>query len=127
MEKPWKKHGENSMDSLENHGAWSQSKIPWFSWGNFHASMEQENCKNIPHKSMESKTMESMENMGIYKNESMESMESMVISSILLLIISRKHGKHGKKAWKAWKSMGVMQMNLHLSGSLVAAGFPGLY
>ena len=21
MEKPWKKHGENSMDSLENHGA----------------------------------------------------------------------------------------------------------
>ena len=49
------------MESLENHGAWSQSEIPWFSWGNFHAfhaSMEQENCKNIPHESMEYKTME---------------------------------------------------------------------
>ena len=73
MEKPWKKHGENSMDSLENHGAWSQSKIPWFSWGNshtFHASMEQENCKNIPHESMESMESKTMENHG-------------------------KHGKHG--------------------------------
>ena len=37
MEKAWKKHGENSMDSIENHGAWSWSKIPWFSWENFHA------------------------------------------------------------------------------------------
>ena len=56
FKKPWKKHGENSMESLENHGAWSQSKIPWFSCGNFHAfhaSMEQENCKNIPHESMD--------------------------------------------------------------------------
>ena len=35
--------------------------------------------------------------------------------------MGRKHGK------KAWKSMGFMQMNLHTSGSLVAAGFPGLY
>ena len=98
MEKPWKKHGENSMDSLENHGAWSWSKIPWFSWGNvhaFHASMEQENCKNIPHESMESMESKTMESMGIYKNGSMG---SMVFSSILLLIISRKHGKHGKKA-----------------------------
>ena len=86
------------MDSLENHGAWSQSKIPWFSWRNsyaFHASMEQENCNSIPDKawkawnikpwktmeSMESikyKTMETMESMGIYKNESMESIGSMV-------------------------------------------------
>ena len=65
-----------------------------------------------------------MESMGIYKNESMENMGSMVFSSILLLIISRKHGKHGKKAWE---SMGFMQMNLYPSGSLVAAGFPGLY
>ena len=43
----------------------------------------------------------------------MESMEGM----------GRKHGKHGK----AWESMGFMQMNLYPSGSLVAAGFPGLY
>ena len=73
MEKPWKKHGENSMDYLENHGAWSQSKIPWFSWGNFHvfhASMEQENCKGVPHESMESMESETVENHG-------------------------KHGKHG--------------------------------
>ena len=49
----------------------------------------------------------------------MESMGSMVFSSILLLIISRKHGK------KAGESMEFMQMNLHPSGSLVAAGFPG--
>ena len=74
--KPWEihgktieKHGENSMDSLENHGAWSWSKIPWFPWGNihaFHASMEQENCASILHESMESmeyKTMETMESM----------------------------------------------------------------
>ena len=33
MEKPWKIHGKKSMNSLENPGAWSQSKIPWFSWG----------------------------------------------------------------------------------------------
>ena len=61
------------MDSLENHGAWSQSKSPWFSWGNFHAlhaSMEQEICKNIPLESMESMESETMENHG-------------------------KHGKHG--------------------------------
>ena len=95
MEKAW----ENSMDSLENHAAWSWSNIPWFSWGNFHASMEQENCKNIPHESMESmesETMESIGSMGIYKNESMG---SMIFSSILLLIISRKHGK----AWDLCK------------------------
>ena len=67
------------------------------------------------------KTMESMGSMGIYENESMG---SMVFSSILLLIISRKHGK---KAWKAWESTGFMQMNLYLSGSLIAACFPGLY
>ena len=57
---------------MENHGK-SMGKIPWIplktmeleqnsmvSWGNcyaFHAGMEQENCKNIPHESMESKTM----------------------------------------------------------------------
>ena len=69
------------------------------------------------------KAMESMGIMRIYKNESMESMGSTVFSSKLLLIISRKHGKHGK----AWESMGFMQMNLYPSGSLVAAGFPGLY
>ena len=76
MEKPWKKHGENSLDSLENHGAWSQSqsKIPRFSWANFHAfhaSMEQENCKNIPHESMESmksKTMETHRKPGKHGN-----------------------------------------------------------
>ena len=34
MEKAW---GKFHADSLEIHGAWSQSKIPWFSWGNFHA------------------------------------------------------------------------------------------
>ena len=76
--KAMEKHGENSMDSLENHGAWSWSKIPWFSWGNFdafHASMEQENFKNIPH-------------------ESMESMESETM---------KHHGKHGKKAWEFTK------------------------
>ena len=80
-------------DSLENHGAWSQSKNPWFSWGNlhaFHASMEQENCKIFPMKAWKAwnlkpwKTMESMGSMGIYKNESMGSMGSMVFSSILL-------------------------------------------
>ena len=65
--------------------------------------------------------MESMEGIGIYKNKSMG---SMVFSSILLLIICRKHEKHGKYGKKA---MGFMQMNLHPSGSLVAAGFPGLY
>ena len=55
-------------------------------------------------------------------------MESMVFSSILLLIISKKHGKHGKKAWvNMGKQLEFMQMNLHPSGSLVAAGFPGLY
>ena len=69
------------------------------------------------------KTMESMESMGIYKHESMESMGSIVFSSILLLIISRKHEKHGKKAWE---SVGFVEMNLHPSGSLVAAGFPVL-
>ena len=58
MGNPWKKHGENSMDSLENHGAWSQSKIPWFSWGNFHA------FHAIPHESMESMESEAMENHG---------------------------------------------------------------
>ena len=42
------------------------------------------------------RTTESMESMGIYKNESMESVGSMVFSGILLLIISRMHGKHGK-------------------------------
>ena len=73
------------MDSLENHGAWSWSKIPWFSWGNshaFHASMKQENCKNIPHESIESMESKTMENhgkygkhkLGIYKNESIGSM-----------------------------------------------------
>ena len=95
--KAWEIHGKTmenswgkSMDSLENHGAWSQNKIPWFSWGYFHAfhaSMGQENCKNIPNMSM-----------GIYKNE----MGSMVFSSILLKIISRKHGKH-RKAWNLCK------------------------
>ena len=80
MEKPWKKHGENSMDSFENHGAWSRSKIPWFSWGKlhaFHASMGQENCNSIPMKSWKAwniKPWKTMESMGIYKNESMESM-----------------------------------------------------
>ena len=93
------------MDTLENHGAWSWSKIPWFLWGNFHAfhaSMDQENCKNIPHESTESMESKTMEGMGIYKNESMESMGSMVFSCILLLIISRKQGKHGK-AWDLCK------------------------
>ena len=115
------------MDSLENYGAWSWTKIQWFSCGNFHAfhaSMEQENCKNIPHESMESMESETMENHGKHGNLQNESMGSMVFSSILLLIISRKHGK---KALKAWESMGFMQMNLYPSGSLVAAGFPGLY
>ena len=71
MEKPRKKHGENSMDSLENHGAWSQSKIPWFSWGKFHAfhaSMGQENCNSILHKSMEYKTMENLGKHGKHGN-----------------------------------------------------------
>ena len=65
--KTMEKHGENSMDSLENHGAWRQNKIPWFSWGNFHAfhaSMEQENCHSIPHESMESMKYKTMENHG---------------------------------------------------------------
>ena len=84
MEKPWKNHGENSMDSLENHGACSQSKIPWFSWGKlhaFHASMGQENCNSIPMKAWKAwnikpwKTMESMETI---KYKTMEN-----------------HGKHG--------------------------------
>ena len=71
MEKPWKKPGENSMDSLENHGAWNQRKIPWFSWGHFHAfhaRMEQENCKNIPHESMEIMKSKTMENHGKHGN-----------------------------------------------------------
>ena len=74
--KPWKKHGENSMESLENHGAWSQSKIPWFRLGNFHAfhaSMEQENCKNIPHESMGSMEYKTMGNHGKYgKHENLQ-------------------------------------------------------
>ena len=51
--------------------------------------------------------MESMESMGIYKNESMESMGSIIFSGILLLIISRKyrnHGKHGRKHGKHGKA-----------------------
>ena len=54
------------MDSHENHGAWSHSKIPWFSGGYFHAfhaSMGQENCKNIPHESMGSIRYKTMENI----------------------------------------------------------------
>ena len=50
MEKPWKIHGEKSMNSLENHGA--GAKCHGFHGGYFHAfhaSMGQENCKNIPH------------------------------------------------------------------------------
>ena len=80
------KHGENSMDSLDNHGAWSWSKIPWCSWGNYHAnSMLAWNRKIVtvfPMKAWKAwnikpwKTMESMENME-YKT-----MEN--------------HGKHGK-------------------------------
>ena len=87
MGKPWKKHGENSMDSLENHGAWSQSKIPWFSWDKlyaFHAiAWDRKIVTVFPMKAWKAwnirpwKTMESIESMGIYKNESMESMESM--------------------------------------------------
>ena len=87
MEKPWKKHGENSMDSLENHGAWSWSKILWFSWGNyhaFHASMEQENCNSIPHESMESMDIKPWKTM-----ESIEDTESMEYK------IMENHGKHG--------------------------------
>ena len=86
------------MYSHANHGAWSQSKIPWFSWGDFHAfhaSMGQENCKNIPHESMGSMGYKTMgkhgKPMGIYRNESMESIGSMVFSNILLSIISRKY------------------------------------
>ena len=132
MEKPWKKHGENSMDSLENLGAWSWSKIPWFYGEISMLSMLAWNRKIVkifPMKAWKAwnlKPWKTMESMGIYKNEIMESMGSMVFSSILLLIISRKHGKHGKHG-KAWESMGFMQMNLYPAGSLAAAGFPGLY
>ena len=91
-------HGEISMLSML---AWNKIIVKIF-------SMKAWKAWNL-------KPWKTMESMGIYKNESM---------------ISRKHGnhgKHGKKVWKAWESMGSMQMNLHPSGSLVAAGFPGLY
>ena len=107
MKKPWKKHGESSMGSLENHGEWSQNKIPWFSWGNSMLSMLTWNRKIVkifPMKAWKAWNLKPWESMG-----------SIVFSSILLLIISRKHGK------KAWESMGFMQVNLHPSGSLVAA------
>ena len=85
--------------------------------------MEQENCKNIPHESMDSKTMESIESMGIYKNESIG---SMVFSSILLLIISRKHGKQGKEAWKAREgSMESMGKHWIYANEFTSLWFPG--
>ena len=68
----------------------------------FHASMGNENCKNIPHESMASMGQKTMENHGKHRNFQKESMGSMVFYSTLLLIISRKHGKHGK-AWNLCK------------------------
>ena len=71
MGNPWKNHGnfmgKNPWIPMKT---WSWSKIPWFSWGYFHAfhaSMAQENWKNNPHEIMGYETMEN----------------------------HRKHGKHG--------------------------------
>ena len=55
MEKPWKKHGENSMDSLENHGAGAKfhgfhGEIPMLSM----LAWDSKNCKITSHESMES-------------------------------------------------------------------------
>ena len=67
MVNPWKNHGK-FMDFLENHGAWSQNKIPSSDgihrgyFHAFHASMGQENCKNIPHESIGSIGYKTMEN-----------------------------------------------------------------
>ena len=108
MEKPWKKHGENSMDSLENHGAGAKfhgfhGEIPMLSMLAWNWKI----VKIFPMKAWKAwnlKPWKTMESIGICKNESMESMGSIVFSSILLLMISKKHGKHGKKAWKAWEA-----------------------
>ena len=100
MGNPWKNHGENSMDSLEKHGAGAKfhgfhgeiSMLSILAWNRIIV-------KIFPMKAWKAwnlKPWKTMESMGIYKNESMG---SMVFSSILLLIIFRKHGK---KAWKAW-------------------------
>ena len=147
MNKQWPTYpGTESMGTpWKNHGK-SMAKIPWIplktmkngSGAKFHGfhgeifmlsmlAWNRKIVKIFPMKAWKGwnlKPWKTMESIGIYKNESMG---SMMFSSVLLLIISRKHRKHGKKAWKAWESMGFMQMNLHPSGSLVAAGFPGLY
>ena len=84
---------------------------------------DRKSARIIPHESMESigyKTIENIGGMGICKNGNMESIGSMVFSSILLSIIPGKHAKE-------WECMEFMQMNLYPSGSLVVAGFPGLY
>ena len=72
------------MDSLENHGAWSQSKIPWFSWGNSMLSMQAWNRKIVtvfPMKAWKAwniKPSKTMESMGSIEYKTMEN-----------------HGKHG--------------------------------
>ena len=57
MEKPWKKHGENSMDPLKTmeHGAGAKfhgfhGEIPMLSM----LAWDSKNCKITPHESMES-------------------------------------------------------------------------
>ena len=84
MEKPWTFHWEKSMviDFHDNHGAWSQSKIPWFHGDNSILSMpwDREIVRIIPMNTWGAwnikpwKTMKSMGSTGIYKNESIESM-----------------------------------------------------
>ena len=88
MEKPWKIHGKKSMDSLENHEV--RTKFHGFHGDISILSMLAPDRKIVrivlmnAWEAWDIEPWKAMENMGIYKNESMESMESMVFSSILL-------------------------------------------
>ena len=125
MKTPWKIHGKNRWIPLKTmeHGAGTK-------FHGFHGDIsmlsllasDRKIVRIFQMKAWEAwdiKPWKTIESMGIYKKEIMR---SMVFSSILLIIISRKHGKHEK--------LGVCAnefMPPPLLGSLVAAGFLGLY
>ena len=61
MGNPWKNHGKVPRIPLKTWSMEPEQNSMVSTRGNFHAfhaGMEQENCKNILHESMESKTME---------------------------------------------------------------------
>ena len=99
-----------SMDSHENHGAWSGSKIPWFSWGFSHVSMGPENCKNIPHENMGSIGYKTIENHGKHdKHGNLQKGKhgKHGIFQYITFNIFRKHGKHVKIAWERMGKHGI--------------------